>query len=176
MLPSNPSRFILKAEQGNDSEFIVMSRSDSSTILSTMDSESSIEWKRLYRGSEHEFSAAAFHRLCNNQGPTIVLVKAENGRVAAAYSCVSWKSEHEYHAEANPRGFICAIDASNNFAERINSVTRGKSIYQSSYSGPLFYGGFDIDEERTLLFSRDLFGSQQTTVVEYEVFGIEFVV
>jgi hypothetical protein len=69
-----------------------MSRPESSAVLSSMYSAYSIKRNRLFRGSEHGFSAAAFHRLCDNQGPTVVLIKAKNGRVAAGYSYVSWKS------------------------------------------------------------------------------------
>jgi hypothetical protein len=83
----------------------VISRSDSSTTLSTVDYALSIKWHRFYRGSEREFSAAAFHRLCDNQGPTVVLVRAKNGRAAASYCCTAWKTS-EGSIDLNPRGFL----------------------------------------------------------------------
>jgi hypothetical protein len=126
--------FILEVEQENDSACKAMSRSDSSTILSTMDSAYSIKWNRLYRASEHEFSAAAFHRLCDNQGPTIVLIK-ENGRVAAGYSCVSWKSGGGVR-DNNPYGFLCAIDSNHLSLELFKGVSGVCKIYQFANHGP----------------------------------------
>jgi hypothetical protein len=166
-----------------------MSRSESSATLSTVDSAYSIKWNRLFRGSEHEFSAAAFHRLCDNKGPTVVIVKSGNGRVAAGYSCVSWKSKNG--TEANPYGFLCAID-SNDLSIRIFKGVSGKcNIYQQIKYGPSFSYGFYIHENCDKNLSSHsaigsgfegcvdqfaLFGTESFTVAEYEVFGIEFVV
>jgi hypothetical protein len=58
----------------------------------------------LYRASENGFLASEFHRLCDEKGPTITLVKATNGRMAAAYSSVSWGQTGR-----NPRGLIASI-------------------------------------------------------------------
>jgi hypothetical protein len=120
----------------------VISRSDSSATFATMDSSYSIKWNRLYRASEHEFSASDFHRLCDNKGPTVVLVKAENGRMAAGYSSVSWKTRNT--AEANPYGFLCAID-SNDFSLKLYKGAPGECIIlQRRTYGPYFYEGFSI--------------------------------
>jgi hypothetical protein len=182
-------RFILQVEQGNDSACKVISRSESSTTLSTMDSAFSIKWNRLYRGSEHKFSAAAFHRLCDNKGPTVVIVKSGNGRIACGYSSASWKSRNGV-AELNPRGFLCAINSINLSLQIFKGVPGKCNIYQYSPYGPHFFDGLCIfDKCDKNLSSRStlgggfesngdqfaLFGSQFFTVVEYEVFGIEFV-
>jgi hypothetical protein len=167
-----------------------MSRSESSATLSTMDSSFSIKWNRLYRGSEHEFSAAAFHRLCDNKGPTVVLIKAKNGRVAAGYSCVSWKSG--YTTDANPRGFLCSNDENDLSLQIFKGVQGECKIIQTFQNGPCFYEGVSIhDKCDKNLHSHSrlgggfegyggdqfaLFGSKNFAVVEYEVFGIEFVV
>jgi hypothetical protein len=189
MVSSYPSRFIFQVERGNASVCKLMSRSESSTVLSTMDSSYCIKWNRLYRGSKHEFSAAAFHRLCDNKGPTVVLIKARNGRVAAGYSCVSWSKSQ--CLEANPNGFLCAID-SNDLSLQIFKGVQGecKTLQATNY-GPLFFRGVCIyDKCDKNLYSHSslgdgfesegdpfaLFGTEYFTVVEYEVFGIEFVV
>jgi hypothetical protein len=167
-----------------------MSQSESSTVLSTMDSSYSIKWNRLYRGSENEFSAAAFHRLCDNQGPTVVLIRAANGRIAAGYSSVSWKSGGGV-GEPNPRGFLCAIDSNDLSLELFKGVPGECMIIQNSKYGPIFYEGASICDKcdknksshSTLGSGFEgngdqfvLFGSLHFTIIEYEVFGIEFVV
>jgi hypothetical protein len=163
---------------------------DSSANFFTVDSEISIKWNRLFRGSEHDFCSAAFHRLCDNQGPTSVLVRAENGRMEAGYSCVSWKSVNRGGSEPNPRGFLCDID-SNELSSRLFKGVSGKcNIFQYSPHGPYFYDLFVItdkcDKNPTSQSNLGqgfenhgdyfaLFGSQTFTVDEYEVFVIEFV-
>jgi hypothetical protein len=118
----------------------VKSSYNSATIFSTIDSSFSVKWTRLYRGSENEFSAAAFHRFCDNKGPTVVLVRAKNGRVAAGYSCVPWKSG-EGEVEKNPRGFVCSIDSNDLSIERFKGVLGECEIYQIAGWGPDFCGG-----------------------------------
>jgi hypothetical protein len=186
---SHPSRAIIQVERGNTSACKVMSRSDSSTSLSSADSSYIIKWNRLYRGSEHEFSVSAFHRLCDNQGPTVVLVRAGNGRVAAGYSCVSWMSGSGTTVP-NPRGFFCAINSNNLSIKLINCVSDQCKLNRRNDCGPFFEGVFVINDKCDKnLFSNSsnsgfmnyqdphaLFGSQYFAVVEYEVFGIEILV
>jgi hypothetical protein len=45
-----------------------------------------ISWILLYRASLSGYKAADFHRACDGMGKCVVVVKADNGRVAAAYN------------------------------------------------------------------------------------------
>jgi hypothetical protein len=163
----------------------MISRSGPINTFTAFDSASKIKWDRLYRASEHGFTIASFHRICDNKGPTVVLIRAENGRVAAGYSCVSWTSVNSF--EANPRGFLCAIDINENSLCLIKGVPRNCQINQYIDQGPGFSGGvyisdacnknynsssnigtgFDSHGDPLALFGMDIF-----KVVEYEVFGI----
>jgi hypothetical protein len=49
-------------------------------------SVSSVSWILLYRASLSEYRAADFHHACDGMGKCVVFVKAENGRIAAAYN------------------------------------------------------------------------------------------
>jgi hypothetical protein len=168
-----------------------MSRSESSTTLSTL--SFSIKWNLLYRGSEHEFSTAAFHQLCDNKGPTFVLIKAKNGRVAAGYSCVSW-IKGDGGVESNPRGFLCAIDENDLSLQVFKGVPGECKIQHHSKYGPLFSNGLCVFDKCDKYLSSKylsshsmlgkgfecygdqfaLFRTHTFTVVEYEVFGIDF--
>ena len=48
--------------------------------------------KLLYRGSRDGWDAKDFHRLCDNQGPTVTLVKSSAGRISGGFTTVSWTS------------------------------------------------------------------------------------
>lgn len=46
----------------------------------------------LYVGSEHAFSAARFHEICDNQGPLVAVAKSEHDCIFGYYSSVAWHS------------------------------------------------------------------------------------
>ena len=48
-----------------------------------------LRWGLLFRASEHEFEAEAFHEHCDGKGPTVTFFKA-NDRLVAAYNCDPW--------------------------------------------------------------------------------------
>jgi hypothetical protein len=64
-------------------------------------SVSSVSWILLYRASLSGYEAADFHQACDGIGKCVVGVKAENGRIAAAYMEGSFSS--------NLNGFIDSL-------------------------------------------------------------------
>ena len=55
-----------------------------SWLSDVLDQPTKIE--RIYRASEHGFSAKEFHKKCDNKGPTLTLVRTEFGKVIGGYS------------------------------------------------------------------------------------------
>jgi hypothetical protein len=49
------------------------------------------KWNLCYRASRDGWSAQDFHRHCDNKGPTVVLVKA-NDCIFGGYTDQNWKS------------------------------------------------------------------------------------
>ena len=50
------------------------------------------KWKLLYRASEHGYTAKSFHECCDDQGPTLVLIKSSEGCIFGGYTTQSWNS------------------------------------------------------------------------------------
>ena len=50
------------------------------------------EYKLLYRGTRDGFKSAKFHELCDNQGPTLCLMKTSYDYVCGGFASESWKS------------------------------------------------------------------------------------
>ena len=50
----------------------------------------------LYRGSRDTYKAARFHELCDNQGPTISMIKSNCGRIFGGYTSAPWTSVRGY--------------------------------------------------------------------------------
>jgi hypothetical protein len=46
----------------------------------------------LFRASQHGWEAPDFHRHCDGQGPTLVLVRSTTGHVFGGYASGQWKS------------------------------------------------------------------------------------
>jgi hypothetical protein len=143
----------------------------------------------LYRASEHDFRASEFHRLCDRKGPTITLVRAVNGRMAAAYNGESWG---QFGDLPNPRGFLASIDEGYTLQNHLaNNRAR---VFTYPDLGPFFGNGLsiaDICHENERSFSllvpqwgygkvgkeevepSFLFGVEDFKVLEYEVFHVE---
>jgi hypothetical protein len=141
-LSINPSRFILQVEREVYTRRETILRVGSINTFAALDYASKIKWNRLDRASVHGCTAADFHRLCDNKGPTVVLIRAENGRVAAGYSYVSWTSGHAGY-DSNPSGFRCAIDTNENSFRLCKGLSSHSSLYHTSFD-PFFSDGIVI--------------------------------
>jgi hypothetical protein len=45
-----------------------------------------------YRGSDHGWNAEQFHELCDNIGPSITLIKLEDGSCIGGFTTAKWCS------------------------------------------------------------------------------------
>jgi hypothetical protein len=150
---------------------------------------SSVSWILLYRASLSEYRAADFHQACDGMGKCVVVVKAENGMIAAAYNEDSFTSV--YGSCPNRNGFIVSI---------ANDGGCGEIFYRNDHAlvgfmnhrscGPMFaavdlrisnhchmgeyscsrLGGSYVTGIGMNRYS--LFGQERFRVVDYEVFKI----
>ena len=51
-------------------------------------------WVRCYQATEHNCSAIKFHELCDNKGPTVILVRSKE-YVFGGYTDKNWTSPGE---------------------------------------------------------------------------------
>ena len=49
------------------------------------------QWILCWRASLHGWAAATFHSLCDNQGPTVTIVKDTNNNIFGGYTSISWR-------------------------------------------------------------------------------------
>ena len=49
------------------------------------------KWKLLFRASEHEYSTYSFHDYCNDQNPTLVVIKSTGGWIFGGYTTNNWE-------------------------------------------------------------------------------------
>ena len=65
---------------------------------------------RIFRASEHNFSIKAFHKLCDNIGDTVVLIRTEFGRTVGGYTHQPWSSEGKWVSDPEGHSFIFSLD------------------------------------------------------------------
>jgi hypothetical protein len=153
------------------------------------DSSYSVSWILLYRASLSGYRALDFHRACDGMGKCVVVVKAENGRIAVAYNENGFTSD--FSRSPNLNGFIASVDEDSGCGEIFHRNDQEKGIDNRSGVGPDFgcisasdllvsnncrndysfsnlgfaYGGPGVNQ-------RALFGQMYFRVVDYEVFKI----
>jgi hypothetical protein len=106
-----------------------------------------VEFTRIFRASEHDFRAEKFHGHCDNQGPTIIFVRAETGLVAVFYNGVEWAETGVFGNKAlNPKGFFASVDADPNGGYSLQKYGANDLAFviTDPEAGPSFGSGLDI--------------------------------
>jgi hypothetical protein len=152
-------------------------------------SVSSVSWILLYRASLSGYRAADFHQACDGVGKCVVVVKAENGRIAAVYNEDGFTYGEGWSPNRN--GFIVSVDEDGGRGEIFHRNVNFVGVENHSSYGPWFGIGPDLyisdnchqnDYSCSRLggsYGRGpglnqyaLFGQERFRVVDYEVFKI----
>ena len=91
----------------------------------------------IYRGTRDGTTSIIFHDKCDNQGPTIILYKNENGYIFGGYASISWKSEGSYLKA--PNSFIFTLTNIHGIEPiKFPNSDLNKCVYHNSSYGPTF--------------------------------------
>ena len=68
----------------------------------------------IFRGTQNGFKARDFHRNCDNQGATLILIKSEAcgekmEKIFGAYTDIPWKSAYGYFIEGSANSFLFIV-------------------------------------------------------------------
>jgi hypothetical protein len=97
---------------------------------------SSISWILLYRASIFGYRAADYHQACDGMGKCVVIVKSENGRIAAAYNEDGFTS-HDC-SSPNLNGFIVSIAVDGGSGEIFQRNEYALGVFNHPTFGPIF--------------------------------------
>jgi hypothetical protein len=143
----------------------------------------------LYKGSRDGFTAQAFHTKCDNQGATLTVIRATNGRIGGGYTPKSWHSFDGYIYVPPGEAFIFSVSG-NSASKYYNNRLPWYSIGCHPRHGPIFGGGHDINVPNNSNSSSghtntphsydspsntSIFGSYNFTTSEIEVYKVECV-
>jgi hypothetical protein len=150
-------------------------------------SVSYISWILLYRASISGYEAAEFHQACDGMGKCVVVIKAENGSIAAVYNEDGFTSVEGWSPNLN--GFIVSVDEDGGCGEIFHRNNQRVGVLNHLFYGPWLVSDLVISKnchQNEYSFSslggsygrgpgvnrHALFGQARFRVVDYEVFKI----
>ena len=100
-------------------------------------------WELIYQATRDGFESTTFHRLCDNQGPTMVIIRSTGGYLFGAYASQPWKSIGNYVNAQNSFLFLLT-NANGNQPTKFLYNNNGHGLYDNQTSGPTFGSGHDL--------------------------------
>jgi hypothetical protein len=97
----------------------------------------------LYKGSRDGFTAQAFHTKCDNQGATLTLIQATNGRIGGGYTPISWGSNQYYVGVPAGESFLFRFRG--NIVDKYYNIrVPSRTMIDLNNYGPTFGQGHDL--------------------------------
>ena len=90
----------------------------------------------LYRKTDNGDSYNTFHQLCDNKGPTIILIEGTEGFIIGGYTPLSWDSNSSWKNDNET--FLFSLTNNQVFNKNIKEYNNGCSILCSKKCGPNF--------------------------------------
>ncbi|XP_067047367.1 uncharacterized protein [Acropora muricata] len=106
--------------------------------------QSNGQWILCWRASLHGWAATTFHSLCDNKGPTVIIVKDTNNNIFGGYTSIPWRSENRY--KNDPKAFLFSLKNSTNNPRKLLQLdsSSSTSVYDGASYGPTFGHGHDL--------------------------------
>ena len=100
-------------------------------------------WQLIYKATRDGFEGATFHRLCNNQGPTMTIIRSTGGYLFGGYASQPWTSNGAYTNAANSFLFLLT-NANGSPPTKFLYNNNGNAFMNNGSYGPTFGGGHDL--------------------------------
>jgi hypothetical protein len=108
------------------------------------ESACSISWILLYRASISGYDAEFFHRACDGMGKCVVVAKADNEKLVAAYTEDGFTSVDRI-TTPNLNGFIASVDEEGGCGEIFHRNDQDIGVCNSYACGPDFGDDYGRD-------------------------------
>ncbi|CAF0959551.1 unnamed protein product [Adineta steineri] len=107
--------------------------------------KSNQKWELIYKTTRDGFTANAFHVRCDNEGPTMTIIRSSNDCIFGGYTSVSWASSEGYQKDKT--AFLFTLTNPHNIPPTKYNIKPDRvayAVHHKSNFGPVFGGGFDI--------------------------------
>jgi hypothetical protein len=103
------------------------------------------KWVLLYKATRDGFTSNAFHKYCDNQGPTMTVIQSKpGGYLFGGYTSVSWRSTGSYSADHNGPFLFTLSNPHGIPPTKYPILEADYSIYNKRECGPTFGCGHDL--------------------------------
>ena len=101
-----------------------------------------LKLRLIFRASEHEFRAAAFHQKCDNIANTLTVARTEFGKTIGGFSKYKWNEPNNlsHVVNSNRETFLLHFD----YSQKMVPIVDNRLIYCRNDFGPTFGGGHDL--------------------------------
>lgn len=100
-------------------------------------------WELIYKATKDGFEVSTFHRLCDNQGPTMVIIRSIGGYLFGGYASQPWSTNGSYTNAPNSFLFLLT-NANGNQPTKFPYNNNGHAFYNHQNYGPTFGNGHDL--------------------------------
>ena len=101
------------------------------------------KWELLYRATRDGFSAANFHKRCDNKSKTLTIIKSTNGNIFGGYTDKAWTSGNQFYSD--PNAFLFSLVNKDDKPFKVKLTSNGHTaIYCNGTCGLIFGYGRDI--------------------------------
>jgi hypothetical protein len=105
-------------------------------------------WTLCYRMTT-DGDARAFHQACDNQGPTITVIRTERGNIFGGYNELDWQGNISPSFAGSYGSFLFSLDANRRYPLGAKSGGASSATYNNLQNGPTFGGGHDLKIDNT---------------------------
>ena len=168
----------------NDSLILSDNKKSKESIKNWINRDKKLYFKLIFRKSRDGINASDFHKHCDNQGPTVCLMRTTKNYKFGAYSSISWQSSYKLSNEDEGRVFLFSIDLNQKFEK----IKNGSIQFSINDYGPCFgeRGGClylknnlncGFIQNSNFLSNCELTHGEEKDfqVDEFEVFKVEFI-
>ena len=96
-------------------------------------------WTLIHKASKDGFDAASFHTHCNNQAPTMTIIRSNNNCLFGGYTAVPWTSDGTYKNDAT--AFLFTLTNPHNIPPTkylVTASSAASAVMHNATHGPYF--------------------------------------
>jgi hypothetical protein len=97
-------------------------------------------WTLAYSATRDGFSAAQFHKLCDNKGPSVTIARTTDGYIFGGYNSTSWSSTTCWKP-ATDTFLFSLVNPYNDGPRKLKVKNNQRAVYNHPSFGPTFGGG-----------------------------------
>ena len=128
-----------------DSNILIESKREKEFSLKLLEWSGYKKIELIYRATRDGVLSKNFHEKCDNQGPTMTLIKNEKGNIFGGFSSVSWTSYGNYKQAPNSFLFtLTNIYETTPTKFQLKNNNDSNAIFDHSSNGVIFGNGYDL--------------------------------